>query len=267
MIIRRAASGFILIPAIALAADPVPASGTDAALIVAPYTAPPSETSALREFEVRRVQQRTGPGISYGSQVGFGLSSGVLAVGGGLREAPSTSSRTVKPSLGIAAGFGDPNFVAFDLSVGTAENRRFGDIGAVSAKVHRRLGATTSLSLGAEQFSRWGIGRKFGEPSYYTALSHILRVGRGFVAVSGGVGDNRFEDLSERTGYFGSLAWSPNGRYSLIADWSGFDLNAGVSVIPVNRFPLSLTAGVSNLLETDGRERMVGVSAGVPIRY
>ena len=54
MTIKRVFCSLALLPAMTLAADGVPAPATDAALIVAPYTAPPSETSALRVFEVQR---------------------------------------------------------------------------------------------------------------------------------------------------------------------------------------------------------------------
>jgi len=53
----------------------------------------------------------------------------------------------------------------------------------------------------------------------------------------------------------------------LIADHTGRDLNAGVSVVPFNRFPMSLTVGVTNLLEQDGFSRAVIGSAGFGLKF
>ena len=48
---------------------------------------------------------------------------------------------------------------------------------------------------------------------------------------------------------FGGLAFSPIEMLSLIADWTGRDLNLGVSVVPARQIPLVISLGAINVTE------------------
>ena len=197
---------------------------------------------------------RATPGISIGSPVAFGASWGTLGFGVGGATLPSGSDRDLDGSAGVVVGFGDANRAVGLEVVGNviSISDDFGHDGSFAAKLHTGLPGGAAFAVGIENIGRWGRA-KTTRSSVYAAASKIFALNGLTVALNGGIGDNRFNDPDEDgVNPFGSIAVFPIRQLSVIGDWTGNSLNAGVSVAPIDALPLTVTLGVANVTERNG---------------
>lgn len=196
------------------------------------------------------------PGISLGSPVAFGANWGEIGFGLGGATLPSSADRSVDGSAGVVVGFGDSeNAVGLEVTGNIISiSDDFGHDGSFAAKLHTGLPGGAAFAVGIENIARWGRA-KTTSSSLYAAASKVVALNDLTIALNGGIGENRFSDPGDDgVSPFGSIAVLPIPQLSVIADWVGNALNAGVSVAPFDALPLTVTAGVANLTERNGSD-------------
>jgi hypothetical protein len=254
--------------------DDLPLSDELRQLIIAAITAP-----------------ATSPGIAQSSPAGFGASWGDVFAGIGgaqkTKQARANLSGTdaIDGSMSVGFGLGDPNsLVGLEttiniISLTGAAGTDFGEDGNVTFKIHKMLGATTSVAVGIESAIGWGLAKNT-DSSKYLSLSHATALRPNnpsspmTVVVTAGVGDSRFKDLTEAAAQrnndnainpFAAVSLHVTRRASVIADWSGSSLGTSVSFVPFRTIPLSASVGVIDL--TDRRDGGRRFTAGVGYSY
>jgi hypothetical protein len=154
----------------------------------------------------------------------------------------------------------------------------FGEDRSLSLKLHRRLPYRSAVAVGVENV--WHTRGTDGGTSRYVVASTVrpLRADPtaplGSVAVSVGLGDERF--LAEArfaegdagVNVFGGLAVRLLRPVNGLVNWSGQDLNLGLSVTPHRALPVALTGAVLDVTGRagDGARGAVGATLGVDLR-
>ena len=206
------------------------------------------------------------PGIALGVPSGFGADQGDAFVGAGFQHRTRLETR---PDAGLVAGFGVGDarrLLGVEAAVSQFGTARSCCRGGVSFKVHRLLPpGDASVALGWENAVTWGeMDGVIGDAtdagtSVYLAASKVFRLRRqpasplGTLSLTAGVGTGRFRterqilDGEETVGFFGGGAVRLAAPASLIVDWTGQDLVAGLSVVPFRRVPLLVTPGLADL--------------------
>lgn len=197
------------------------------------------------------------PGIAFGSPVGFGQYLGEFSLGLAGETLPRKDKEPVDGSLSATVGLGSMNTVGVEVGLNVISlTEGFADSGSFSAKLHKLIGNSSSISIGSEAFGPWGLARQ-RDASLYGVVTHIARLpGNMPLAINLGVGNNRFRDAdqtvdSNKLGVFGGLALVLNQRTSLIMDYTGVGLNLGVSIVPFMQLPITATLGVINVAEQE----------------
>jgi hypothetical protein len=236
----------------------VPA-GVDAVL---PVEAPRRHRRGLHPSATINTPTAFGPrwgqvyaGVSYQHRIRYSdWHDGLLALGGGV----GNPARTV----GLAA-----TVAVLDTYT------EFGTDRSLSLKVHRRLPRRTAVALGYENL--WHTDGTDGGDSRYGVLSTVLPLRTGLttplgaLVVSVGLGDDRFlpeERFAEGeagTGVFGSAALRLVRSTNAVVNWSGQDLNAGLSIVPHPRLPVVITPAVLDLTGRAGDGARFAVSAAL----
>ncbi|MDF1781845.1 MAG: hypothetical protein P1U67_11150 [Alcanivoracaceae bacterium] len=217
----------------------------------------------IRDLVRSALPPAASPGISMGSPVGFGASWGSAGIGIGGATAERLS-QDVDGSAGVVFGLGDATkTVGLETSLNiisltnNAPGSDVGEDGNFGLKLHKTLKPDLAVSIGAENVMPWGAADNV-DSSYYVAVTKFLVLGGdnpSSLALNFGVGEGRFDyDGNDDVGAFGSIAWIPSEKYSLIADWTGRDLNAGVSLAPLHDVPVTITLGAINLGERLGQD-------------
>jgi hypothetical protein len=205
------------------------------------------------------------PGIALGIPSGFGADQGDGFAGIGFQHRTRLEDR---PDGGVVAGVGIGDArraLALEAAVSQFGTLRSCCRGGVSFKLHKLLPAAgASVALGWENAATWG--RMAGADEATDAGTSVYLVGSklfrlrdnpaqplGSMSLTAGVGTGRFrteEDIldgQETVGVFGGGSVRLAAPASLIVDWTGQDLVAGLSLVPFRRIPLALTPGVADL--------------------
>ncbi|MBE9016636.1 S-layer homology domain-containing protein [Chroococcidiopsidales cyanobacterium LEGE 13417] len=213
-----------------------------------------------------------GGGSSVGSPTAFGADWGSAFVGTSFQgRARNTSKADGAASLGF--GLGDARrAVGLEIAATTVDlyGNTFGD-GTISFKLHRLLPANFGIAVGAENAIIWG--ETDGGSSLYGVVSKAFNLkedaAKPFskITTSVGLGGGRFrseedvEDGNDTVNVFGSMGLQATEQLSLIADWTGQDLNLGVSVVPFRSLPLVITPSLADVTGNagDGTRFVLGV--------
>ena len=208
------------------------------------------------------------PGITLGIPGGFGADWADAWIGAGFQHRTRLEDR---PDGGLTAGIGlgdARRYLGVEVALSQYGTARSCCRGGVSLKVHRLIvPAAASVAVGVENGATWGHMEGSGDAtdagtSVYLAASKLVRLREnaayplGSVTFTGGVGTGRFR--TEHQILNGDRTVNPFGGFSLrvaqpasvLADWTGQDLVAGVSVVPLRRVPLVVTPGVADLTTT-----------------
>jgi hypothetical protein len=235
------------------------------------YIVPPPPPGLL----ARGVVIRSAPGTSLGSPDAFGPRWGDVFVGAVAvnRQRWWPEQRGSRDGAVLAGfGLGDPvRYLGLEVVLAsyTTLDSGFLTRAGVSLKAHRVLPGNFAVAAGMENALARDVD---GDRSVYAVISRAwLPTGTALpiVLTSVGVGNGRFRSekawIADRdeVGAFGSVAltlWQP---VTFIADYSQ-DLSLGVTAIPIPRVPVSVTAGVLDVLghAGDGHRFMLGVAAG-----
>ena len=214
------------------------------------------------------------PGIAFGSPVGFGMGWGQVGVGIGGATADSPGNSDLDGSASVSFGLGDARkWVALETTANiisiTNNGTAVGEDGSFNLKLHTSLPGRAAFAVGVQNVGRWG-GAEGGSSSVYAAATKFFDLSSKPLplSVNVGIGDNRFENNGgDGASLFGSVAIVPHQQLSVIADWTGRDLNAGVSMVPLRKYPLTLSLGVVNLAERLGAKTEFAGGLGYSFRF
>jgi hypothetical protein len=229
--------------------------------------------------------------MSASSPTAYGLAFRDAFVGASFQTRTRYSRASKDGSVGMGFGVGNPYTLAglevvatsFSTLPSRGSSAGFGDVVGVDFKLHRALRGNFAIAAGWESALMRNHGvHTDGGSNKFVVVSKSLQLRESDrklfsqLLISAGLGNGRF--LSEtlwaddpgQVGPFGSMALRVAPPLAVVLDWPGQDLMAGVSLVPLPRFPLVVNAGFSDLLGTTldpyRRPRFV-LSTGVGFRY
>jgi hypothetical protein len=195
------------------------------------------------------------PGIAFGSPTAFGAGWGqaFMGVGG---QTISTGEEDVDGSALVGMGFGDPySYFALEMAINVVSlTEGFGTDGNWSFKAHHTFPDRSALAVGLHETGGWGDASRTNS-SPYAAYTRVFELDPASpkrpltLALNAGVGKERFAGIGDDFGVFGSAALAWHRQASVIADFNGRELGVAISVVPMYRVPLVVTAGFINLTE------------------
>jgi hypothetical protein len=218
-----------------------------------------------REFIVQDGGSVSSPAISVLNPIGYGNSFGNLGVGLSFQERTRFGDNE-DGALSFSMGFGDPEeSVGIGSTVSilslTDDNQSAAfSTGSLSLEVSRNLPGNSAVSLGVENLIRWPEGSGDSGTSTYLVGSTLFQLREDTLSpfalayLTAGIGNGRFRppenlDLKDDEFFvfnpFASVALQVIPRVNAIAEWTGQDLSAGLSIVPFRRLPLVITlAGI-----------------------
>lgn len=219
------------------------------------------------------------PAASLSSPIAFGVQMGE-GFAGFAYQARTRYTHIDDGAAAIGIGLGDRRYVALEVAVTSYSTVRGGgplETGGVSFKAHHSFNDEWGLAAGWENAINWG-GSDAGNSPFAVAtrvfrLKADSRAPLSAVAASLGVGAGRFrseDDVAadkKTVNVFGSVGVQVAEPVSAIADWTGQDLYAGVSVAPLRRVPLLINAGFADITGNAGDGARFIISAGVGFRW
>jgi len=196
-------------------------------------------------------------------------------------QANTRYSNRSDASLGIGIGLGDARrAVGLQLSYTLASfgtiGRDFGT-GGFNAKLHRQFPNGLSAALGWEGFATIGDDVDF-EDTIYGSVTQIIRTTPNIdtplsrIALTAGVGNGRFRseddfiDGVDSINVFGSAAVRIARPISVIVEWTGQDLAAGLSIAPFRNFPLVITPALRDITGAGDGARFV-IGTGISFQF
>ena len=203
------------------------------------------------------------PGASISTPIGFGANFGQI-FGGFAFQSRTRFTNQADGGLALGVGLGEPQKIV-GLDVTMAILSLFGDNagrGSFSFKIHRSLPEGFAVALGFENAINWG-GTDAGS-SIYGVVSKFFQFTEttaepfSQLTLSLGVGGGRFrsegaiEDGVNSLGVFASAGLRIVEPVSAIVEWSGQDLNAGISLIPFPKVPLTINLAGADLTGNAG---------------
>jgi hypothetical protein len=217
------------------------------------------------------------PGSTVGSPSAFGADWGDVFAGASFQE---RTRFTDKSDGAVVAGFGLGDARrAVGLEVAVTVFDLFDDTfgrGGISFKAHRLLGEGFAIAAGVENAIIWGESDT--DSSGYGVVSKVFRfrdAAEPFstLIVNLGLGGGRFrseDDVIDGNGtinVFGSVGLHVVEPLSVIADWTGQDLNLGVSVVPFRNIPLTITPAVADVTNNagDGARFVLSIGYGLSL--
>ncbi|MES2488750.1 MAG: hypothetical protein V4607_03095 [Pseudomonadota bacterium] len=215
-------------------------------------------------------------GASFGSPIAFGADWGSVGVGFFAQTLDKDIAGVDGDgSAGVAFGLGDADrYVGLETQVsisslsGTSGDH-FGDVGSMGFKLHTNLGSGAAFAVGVTNTARWG--RQQNEASVYAVATKVFKIGtsspRALVA-NIGIGDKGFQEIGrDGAGVFGSLAFYVTPQVSVVADYTGRFLNAGISAAPFRTLPFTVTLGGVNLTSRYNNDPQVAVTLGYGFQF
>ena len=226
---------------------------------------------------------RGAPGTSSGSPIAFGANWNDAFVGFGV-QSPVRYSAAGDADGSASVGFGlgnSSNAVGLEVAVNALSSIRSG-VGnrvGVGLKAHKLLGDNWGIALGVQgvQLNANADDRN----SVYGVVTHVWSLNDTFLSAfqsltwSAGAGSEAFQPAADLNsgkhgiGVFSSLALRTSDRTSVIADWSGQDLNLGFSFVPFKNLPLVLSPALSDITgaSNDGVVEKAGVIKKTGMRF
>jgi len=213
---------------------------------------------------------RAQPGVTAASPIGYGPRAGDFFVGVGFQNTTRFGGAS-DGSLSLGTGLGDASKLAgVEVVVTSASTVRSGFFDRVygAVKVHRTLGSGVGLAAGVEGLSLSGEGTF--DPSLYAAATKVQQIGSGpyfsSVTWNAGVGTKRFALASDpneegEVGVFASAAIRATASSSMIADFTGQDLNLGLSFAPFPNLPLTISPAIVDVLGRVKRTTATGTES------
>lgn len=220
--------------------------------------APPTQEFAARG-------SRAAPGISLGIPSGYGADWGDAAIGFGFQATTRLHNRPDGVAA-VAVGLGNAReIVGLEVVATSYGTARTCCRGGLSFKLHRVLPADFGLAVGWENGAVWGgfdpdpAEETDAGSSLYGVASKVLYLNRqggnaySTLTFTLGLGNGRFrteDDIiadEEKVNAFGGVAFRFSRAAAVIADWTGQDLAAGLSILPLRNQPLVIIPGAADI--------------------
>ncbi len=233
----------------------------------------------LQRLETLPLQQiyLGAPGSSSNTPTAYGGAWG--SVGAGLSYQRRTRyTNDADGSSGLVVSFGNPrSTVGLDVGVSFLDLSEFGERGSFTFKAHRQLPQEFAVAVGLENAFVWGFSD--ADTSVYGVVSKRFRLQESSqepfsrLSLSVGIGNGRFrsEDNVQNdqgsVGVFGSVAVQVISPVSVFTEWTGQDLNVGMSVLPFRNLSLVITPTLNDVTGTagDGTRFTMGVGYGLSL--
>jgi hypothetical protein len=224
-------------------------------------------------------RKRLGPAASVSVPTAFGVDGGEVFMGvayqGRTRYTEDDDAAAV-----VGFGVGTRRVVALEAaltSYSTIRSYPF-ETGGLSVKLHRALPRQTSVAIGYENALSWGGSD--AEGSLYGAVTRMVNLREDPESVFNiavftlGVGNGRFRfeeddaEGKETVNVFAAAGVRATPSVSLVADWTGQDVNAAASLTPLRHIPLVVTVGLADLTGSagDGARLILSLGYGLAIR-
>lgn len=265
-----------VLAAMVFAPDAVQAQGSESLLLPIPTALAPQGA----------LYGRAAPGVSASSPLAFGPNWRDVFAGVGF-QANSRYGGDSDGSASVGFGLGN-NFDAIGLevvvtSLSTARSGLF-DRMVVGFKAHRALPMSSAIAFGVEGVKVAGDNFETTE-SVYGVISKVVALRNdgdettpfSAMTINGGLGNGRFcaeetvggqAQLSDcGVNFFGSVGLRATQWAGLIADWTGQDLNLGVSIAPFSNFPLVITPTLADVTGNAGDKVRFTLGAGFGLRF
>jgi hypothetical protein len=276
--------------ALALAAAAAPAAAQDAAANRQKFKLEVPAQAAQEPGDVVAML-RGAPGTSTATPLAFIPAMGDAFISGGyqmhkrsMKQANGAWGADGKNdgSLSLGFGLGDASdVVGLEVVATTVSPFRvgLGRRSTISVQVAHLIDPTFAVAVGVENAVLSGLEGEDGTQSFYGVASKVFRhpfAGAswlGAITVSGGLGNGRFrmvDDFNANNGTvnaFGSLALLVHDQVSLVTDYTGQDLNVGVSVVPYKKIPLVITPALVDLTGTASRTARFVLGAGLGLHF
>jgi hypothetical protein len=225
------------------------------------------------------MEQVAAPAVSAGSPVGYGSGWGVIYGGASISDKTQTSA-SMDGSAALGMGLGDPHkYVGMDVAVSIISTNYtdggFGDTGNYNFKVSRFLSDTAAVAVGVDNAFPWGSDATDNDQSWYGVISNQFTLAATPTSkplpltLSLGYGTGTYQSdgssddgVANTIGIFGSAAVQLTNQLSVIGDWTGEMINAGISVVPVIKWPLVTSLTVTDLSNRTGNKTPVVFSVG-----
>lgn len=222
---------------------------------------------------------RLGPAASVSVPTALGVDAGEVFFG----VAYQGRTRYTKEDDGAAVlgfGLGSRRVLALETALTTYSTFRGSPLetGGVSFKLHRALPSHSSVAVGWENAVLWGDSDDDG--SLYAAATRMVSLRPDSVdglfstgVVTLGVGNGRFRterddaEGNEAVNVFAAVGVRVNDPLSLVADWTGQDLNAAASITPIRYLPLVVTLGLADITGSAGDGARFILSLGYGLAF
>jgi len=202
------------------------------------------------------------PGNSALTPTGFGGVKGVVGVGLGYQPRVRFRNGRSDGVFGVVVPVGDPvGGIGFDIVGTLTDVDHIDDRGSFDFVLHKRY-KDSAVAIGTERLAMWG--NSDSDRSVYLVGSHSFRLKPlrtepfSRLVVSLGVGNGRFRREHEvfqdkkTVGVFSSASINVSQQVNAFTEWSGQDLDLGLSLAPVPKLPLVLTIAGVDLTHSAG---------------
>ncbi|MFM7426899.1 MAG: hypothetical protein ACKO7W_18190 [Elainella sp.] len=224
------------------------------------------------------------PAVTLSTPSGYGASFGQVFAGLSLINR-GRGNNNADGSATVGFGLGDPRrAVGLDVAVNVISlsnsngQDSFAGSGNVGFKLHRVLPGEIAVAVGWENALAWGDARN-ADSSVYGVVSRAFPLQPNNyrnpmpLILSVGVGGGRFRseqailDRRGGVGVFASAGLQLSPQISLLANWTGQDLNVGASFIPFPEIPFSLTLSAADLTGSAGDGARFALGLGYGTRF
>jgi hypothetical protein len=238
-----------------------------------------------KTIEIAASAARSAPGSTAASPSAYGANFGDGFVGLSFQNRTRFHASSLpfrdRADGAVVAGFGLGNSrdaVGLEVAATSFSTLRsgFGSHDGFSFKLHRVLPKNVGVAVGWENAILINGAHNDGGQSIYGVVSTVLKSDHpdatwfSSLSLNAGVGGGRFQSEKDfqalKKGYngFGSVGLRVFEPLSVIADYTGQDLVAGLSIVPFVRIPLVISPAFADLTRHagDGPRFTLGVGMG-----
>ena len=180
--------------------------------------------------------------------------------------------------MNFGAGIGDPNQLAAEVSVGIISlacqdgESCWGADGTAGLKIHKKVDSSliSGWGFGYSDLVRWGEASDFA--TIYGVASRDFKINNKDALVSLGIGSGGFRTKADidsnqnNPNLFGGVGVKLAPRLSLASSWNGSTLGSGLGISPFN-FPVSVSAGVTDITNVNGRGMQCSINVGYSLSF
>ena len=269
--------------------DVMPGVPTNTNTELEPETSNPQDVDELIRAIRNSVADKEGaisPALTVLTPIGFGGYLGSVSIGGAY-QSRTRNGNNDDGNASVSISLGNPkDWVGLDLtwniqglsdSHGAPNN--FGD-GTLGLQISRLVSDDLSIGLGVENFARFSGRNVSNFQSYYLVATKIFTLDEDLTQpfsvlyTSIGSGTGRFlstetVDLYGGNGVnvFGSAAIQVVQGINGIFEWSGKDIDIGLSFVPFRDFPLVITPAVVDITGNAGDGARFVITANIGLFF